>query len=154
MSGPTGFEKAVKEALEPYEVPYNSADWGHLERALDGRSDDVARVSRSGLYALLIGGSLAAVSSFLILTTPNVPAAGEPMSTSIAPTMMASNGTTDAKEVEVVSQETAPTVALTPVETPAKPEIKEKVTTVAEDNTIAASTATMKPTEPHSRMRL
>ena len=149
MSGPTGFEKAVKEALEPYEVPYNSADWGHLERALDGRTDDVARVSRSGLYALLIGGSLAAVSSFLILTTPNVPAAGEPMSTSIAPTMMASNGTTDAKEVEVVSQETAPTVALTPVETPAKPEIKEKVTTAAEANTIAASTATMKPTPTH-----
>lgn len=79
MSGPTGFEKVVKETLEPYEVPYNSADWSHLERALDGRTDDVARVSRSGLYALLIGGSVAAVSSFMVLTSPDIGATGEPM---------------------------------------------------------------------------
>ncbi|MBX2973042.1 MAG: PKD domain-containing protein [Flavobacteriales bacterium] len=71
MSGLNGFERAVKEALEPYEVPYNSADWSHLERALDGRSDDVARVSRSGLYALLLGGSLAAASSFFVLVSPD-----------------------------------------------------------------------------------
>lgn len=65
-----GFEQTVKDALEPYEVPYNSADWSQLERALDGRGD-VARVSRSGLYALLLGGSLAAASSLFVLISPD-----------------------------------------------------------------------------------
>lgn len=69
MSGLNGFEQAVKEALEPYEVPYNSADWSQLERALENRGD-MARVSRSGLYALLLGGGLAAASSLFVLTTP------------------------------------------------------------------------------------
>lgn len=76
MSGLNGFEQAVKDALEPYEVPYNSADWSQLERALDGRSD-VARVSRSGLYALLLGGSMAAASSFFVLTAPETAPAGQ-----------------------------------------------------------------------------
>lgn len=66
-----GFERAVKDALEPYEVPYNSSDWSQLERALDGQGD-VARVSRSGLYALLLGGSLAAASSLFVLISPEV----------------------------------------------------------------------------------
>lgn len=76
MSGLHGFERAVKEALEPYEVPYNSADWSQMERTLDGRSDDVARVSRSGLYALLLGGSLAAASSLFVLISPDTAATG------------------------------------------------------------------------------
>lgn len=69
MSGLNGFEQAVKDALEPYEVPYNSADWSQLERAMEDRGD-MARVSRSGLYALLLGGGLAAASSLFVLTTP------------------------------------------------------------------------------------
>lgn len=81
MSGLNGFEQAVKEALEPYEVPYNSADWSQLERALDGRSDDVARVSRSGLYALLLGGSIAAASSFFVLLSPDAVPVGSSLAT-------------------------------------------------------------------------
>lgn len=150
MSGPTGFEQAVKEALEPYEVPYNSADWGHLERALDGRTDDVARVSRSGLYALLIGGSLAAVSSFMILTKPTLSVTGEPVSAStiMSPTLTPTLGTEAIKEAEVAIQETAPVVAMAPVETPAKVEVKEKVSVTPEPVTSTISASAMKPTHP------
>lgn len=56
----------MKGALEPYEVPYNSADWAQLERTLD-QGKGSGRVSRSGLYALLLGGTLAAVSSMVVL---------------------------------------------------------------------------------------
>ncbi|MBL7952811.1 MAG: PKD domain-containing protein [Flavobacteriales bacterium] len=72
MSGLSGFERSVKDSLEPYEVPYNSADWAQLERSLDQNNGN-GRVSRSGLYALLLGGSLAAASSFTVLMRPDVP---------------------------------------------------------------------------------
>lgn len=69
MSGLNGFERSIKDSLEPYEVPYNSADWAQLERTLD-QGQGSGRVSRSGLYALLLGGSLAAASSFAVLLRP------------------------------------------------------------------------------------
>ena len=72
MNGLSGFERSVKDSLEPYEVPYNSADWAQLERSLDQGSGH-GRVSRSGLYALLLGGSLAAASSFTVLMRPELP---------------------------------------------------------------------------------
>ncbi|MGV3637831.1 MAG: PKD domain-containing protein [Flavobacteriales bacterium] len=82
MSGLNGFEQAVKDALEPYEVPYNSADWSQLERALENRGD-VARVSRSGLYALLLGGGMAAASSLFVLTAPPVNSLPAPVAQTI-----------------------------------------------------------------------
>jgi len=69
MNGLNEFERSVKDALEPYEVPYNSADWAQLERTLD-QGDNSGRVSRSGLYALLFGGALAASSSLFVLVAP------------------------------------------------------------------------------------
>lgn len=69
MSGLNGFERSIKDSLEPYEVPYNSADWAQLEQTLD-QGQGSGRVSRSGLYALLLGGSLAAASSFTVLLQP------------------------------------------------------------------------------------
>ena len=69
MNGFNAFERTVKESLEPYEVPYNSADWAQMERMMDqGKVTD--RVARSGLYALLLGGSIAAASSLYVLITP------------------------------------------------------------------------------------
>lgn len=86
MSGLNGFERSVKEALEPYEVPYNSADWSQLERALDGRSDS-ARVSRSGLVALLFGGAVAAFSSLFVLIAPDRLSVGEGHRSAAQPTL-------------------------------------------------------------------
>ena len=69
MNGMNAFERSVKDSLESYEVPYNSADWAQLEKVLD-QGKGSGRVSRSGLYALLLGGSIAAASSFYMLLTP------------------------------------------------------------------------------------
>ena len=56
------FEKSLKDSLEHYEVPYNSADWAQMERALSsgvrgwgrGRALIVGLLVASGL---LIGGT-------------------------------------------------------------------------------------------------
>lgn len=69
MNGPNEFERSIKEALEPYEVPYNSADWAQLERNLVQSSAN-GRVNRSGFYALLLGGSIAAASSIFAILSP------------------------------------------------------------------------------------
>lgn len=80
MNGMNAFERSVKDSLESYEVPYNSADWAQLEKALD-QGDGSGRVSRSGLYALLLGGSIAAASSMYMLLSP-VPELSGPASNS------------------------------------------------------------------------
>lgn len=69
MDRMNAFERSVKDSLEPYEVPYNSADWAQLEKALD-KGNGSGRVSRAGLYALLLGGSIAAATSLYLLLTP------------------------------------------------------------------------------------
>lgn len=68
MNGLNAFERSIKDSLEPYEVPYNSADWAQLERSLDENTGS-GRVTRSGLYALLLGGSIAAASSYYVITS-------------------------------------------------------------------------------------
>ncbi len=70
MNGMNEFERSVKDSLEPYEVPYNSADWAQLERNLVRQSSANGRVNRSGLYALLLGGSIAAASSIFAILSP------------------------------------------------------------------------------------
>lgn len=104
MDGMSAFEKAVKGSLEPYEVPYNSADWNQLEQRLDGQNAS-SRVSRAGLYALLLGGSMAIASSFILLDPPPVPqeaGAGVAMVQPSDPIPLAQEGQTPApRTVEV-----------------------------------------------------
>lgn len=69
MNGMNNFERTIKDSLESYEVPYNSADWAQLQRSLQQKNGS-GRVVRSGLYALLFGGSVAAVTSIFLLTAP------------------------------------------------------------------------------------
>ena len=55
-NGSDTFERALKDSLESYEVPYNSADWAQLEKELNkGTSKWKAS---AGLLALLLGGTL------------------------------------------------------------------------------------------------
>lgn len=65
MKGMDAFERSVKDAMSGYEVPYNSADWVALERALrDGgragkwTSVGLAALFVAGLTGLGIGGAL------------------------------------------------------------------------------------------------
>ncbi|MBK8339135.1 MAG: PKD domain-containing protein [Flavobacteriales bacterium] len=52
------FEKRIKDSLEEFEVPYNSADWTQLQRSLKGGSTN-GRWGSVGLYLLLLSGGLA-----------------------------------------------------------------------------------------------
>jgi gliding motility-associated-like protein len=63
------FESSVKHALDNYEVPYNSADWAKLEQALDQQRGPSWHAS-AGLFALLLGGSIAVASTLQVLFTP------------------------------------------------------------------------------------
>lgn len=71
------FEHSLKRTLDQYEVPYNSADWARLERALDQQRGPAWHAS-AGLYALLLGGSLAVATTLhLLFQMPEDPRAGE-----------------------------------------------------------------------------
>jgi len=101
MNGLNAFERTVKDSLEPYEVPYNSADWAQMERMMD-QGKITHRVSRSGLYALLIGGSIAAASSFHALTAPVNITEGSADITTVAQTpSLPSEPTTDLSAASV-----------------------------------------------------
>ncbi|MEX1132972.1 MAG: PKD domain-containing protein [Flavobacteriales bacterium] len=67
------FEKSLKQALDQYEVPYNSADWAKLQNSLDQQKGPAWQAS-AGLYALLLGGSLAIGTSLhLLFNQPPTP---------------------------------------------------------------------------------
>ncbi len=71
MKGADAFERSLKEALESYEVPYNSADWVALEKKLGSQHTSVWQ-SSAGLYALFLGGAVAVMSTawYLLNGTP------------------------------------------------------------------------------------
>lgn len=151
MSGLNGFERSVKEALKPYEVPYNSADWSHLERALDGRSDDVARVSRSGLYALLLGGSLAAASSLFVLISPETAPVSERMAELI--TVPPSTSASIAAQSHTITSNELDTEATAAAKAPSNTATKAPATTT-EGRTLlgTASPTPVAPTPPAHNM--
>jgi PKD repeat protein len=55
---PDAFEQALRQSLDQYEVPYNSADWAQLDRSLSKTDRKQGRWSL-GLLALLFGGVVA-----------------------------------------------------------------------------------------------
>lgn len=67
MKGTDAFERALKDSVESYEVPYNSADWAQLERQLDKEGGSGWQAS-IGLYALLLGGALTVATTAYLLT--------------------------------------------------------------------------------------
>ncbi len=60
------FERSLKQALDQYEVPYNSADWSKLESKLD-QGKGASWHASAGLYALLLSGALAVGTSLYLL---------------------------------------------------------------------------------------
>lgn len=67
MKGSDSFERSLKDSLESYEVPYNSADWAQLEKELDKEGGSGWQAS-IGLYALLLGGALTVATTVYLLT--------------------------------------------------------------------------------------
>jgi gliding motility-associated-like protein len=78
MKGSDAFERSLREALESYEVPYNSADWAQLERQLDQEKKmGPWRSGSAGMYALMLGGALAvATTAHLWYAGHDLPAGG------------------------------------------------------------------------------
>lgn len=69
-NGPDAFERALRESLDSFEVPYNSADWSQLERELN-KGAGLTRSSSAGLLALLLSGTLAlATTAYLMINPP------------------------------------------------------------------------------------
>lgn len=70
------FEQRIRDVLEPFEVPYNSADWAQMEKALDsGRKS--SWWGGLGFYAALLAGALAiGGTTYLISRTGSNDAAG------------------------------------------------------------------------------
>lgn len=66
MKGQDAFERSLREALDTYEVPYNSADWAQLEQRLDNTRPPLLRPT-AALYALLLGGALATFTTARML---------------------------------------------------------------------------------------
>ena len=95
MKGTDAFERALKDSVESYEVPYNSADWAQLERQLDKEGGSGWQAS-IGLYALLLGGALTvATTAYLLTRTTELTGSGNGTSTislnTSAPSNVASN---------------------------------------------------------------
>jgi hypothetical protein len=77
MKGADAFERSLKEALDTYEVPFNSADWAQLERQLDSGRTSPAQ-SSAGLYMLLLGGTVAVLTTtYFMLDDRNSGGMGE-----------------------------------------------------------------------------
>lgn len=71
MNAHDAFERSLKKALEPYEVPYNSADWAQLEARME-KAQPAPWRSSLGLYALLLGGTVAlGTTIYLMSATPS-----------------------------------------------------------------------------------
>lgn len=62
------FEQRVRKALDQYEVPYNSADWAHLEKTMSTGVRPAARV-RWGIAAALLVGIVAGGAAWYMSTT-------------------------------------------------------------------------------------
>jgi len=129
------FENALKHALDQYEVPFNSADWAKLENALDQQKGPAWQAS-AGLYALLLGGSLAVGTTLHMLfsDTPQLDQRG-----------VATLVLEDEQELApVLNAEVAPTNAALLT---ARPETAEVVAPKAGMETTRSNTAAV-PTQP------
>lgn len=137
------FERQLKERLEHYEVPFNSADWAQMDRALSSgvRAWGHGRALVAGLLlagGLLIGGTayfLGRDSSTQALPAPqHAPAtgmAGEPAGTAQQPAT--ADGMAATTAVQAVSQASGGTAVTPPPPNTAQP---------------SASSGTAKPPHP------
>lgn len=67
MKGSDAFERSLRQSLEGFEVPYNSADWTQLEQALDGQRPGSWWASPI-LYAAVLAGAVATAGAYFLIT--------------------------------------------------------------------------------------
>lgn len=69
MKGMDAFERSVRDALQHYEVPYNSSDWNQLAERMDQGAGRAERNASTAMSMLLLAGVLSvAATSYLIFS--------------------------------------------------------------------------------------
>jgi hypothetical protein len=67
MKGSDAFERSLRQSLDGFEVPFNSADWTQMEQALDGQRPGTWWTSPI-LYAAVLAGAVATAGAYFLLT--------------------------------------------------------------------------------------
>ena len=93
-----GFERSVKDALEDFEVPYNSADWSRLQQALDGKQR-LGWLKGGGFYAALVAAGVTVVGGVYLLGTRST--AGEPQFALVEPVALVADAQPTASTTQV-----------------------------------------------------
>ncbi|MBZ0206651.1 MAG: PKD domain-containing protein [Flavobacteriales bacterium] len=114
------FEQQLKESLEQYEVPYNSADWAQMERALSSGVRGWGR-GRALLTGLLVAGGLLIGGTAYFLGRDT----GNPIAVSGA----VSNEQTDTTLPDRSNTSTMPSQASGPAQLPAEAMVEQSIET-------------------------
>ena len=93
-----GFERSVKDALEDFEVPYNSADWSRLQQALDGKQR-LGWLKGGGFYAALVAAGVTVVGGVYLLGKRST--AGEPQFALVEPVALVADAQPTASTTQV-----------------------------------------------------
>ena len=93
-----GFERSVKDALEDFEVPYNSADWSRLQQALDGKQR-LGWLKGGGFYAALVAAGVTVAGGVYLLGTRST--AGEPQFALVEPVALVADAQPTASATQV-----------------------------------------------------
>ncbi|MCB9169931.1 MAG: PKD domain-containing protein [Flavobacteriales bacterium] len=85
MDRTNAFEQRIKDTLEQFEVPYNSADWAQMEQALDAAERSGRWGNTAWIAGLAGAGLLTATLMFFLLRPELVPENTLPSDGSIPP---------------------------------------------------------------------
>ena len=143
MKGSDSFERSLKDSLESYEVPYNSADWAQLEKELDKESGAGWQAS-IGLYALLLGGALTVATTVYLLTRTTEVIGGGAGS---MVTLDQQDGSTQAATLEIATQPPTQEPAPADINAATNTEATKPSLTHGEVRTDLVSAATTTPIE-------
>lgn len=113
------FEQQLKKSLEQYEVPYNSADWAQMERALSSGVRGWGR-GRALLTGLLVaGGLLIGGTAYFMGRDTDKPIADS----------AGANGQTDATFTDLSNTSTVPSHESGPAQLPAEAIVEQPIDT-------------------------
>ena len=135
------FEQRIKDGLDQYEVPYNSADWSHLERRLNGTQAFQWRKGLGLAAGILIGGLLVGGTTWYLMS--NGPG-GQPLSGQGAAEPVTVPATQQLAQDGVVDPKEAPSPSLAqPDPAPVEADLS--------DSRTSSPTKAARTTAPHER---
>ncbi len=153
-NGLDAFERSLRDSLEQFEVPYNSADWTQMERTLNGGSRGWW-VSGVGLSVLVAGLVVVGGGAWYALQSANNETSAVVAENATAATNSQEDTNADGTRIQEDQAVELPKTTSSPVEEPAKsalvntePEAKKANTANTETKETTAASAT--PIDPAS----